>query len=117
MMMMMMMMCIIFYLHQVSKDDYEAELSARDGRTIEQATRTGTLGPFSGPPKFLLRAVSRGLFWYLQPRVREGKKGLCRHRPYIDHPSILPVLPYCRTGDHSLGDSVKRGPGSMAERE
>lgn len=66
---------------QVSNEVYEAELSAREGTTIEQATRTGGLGPFSGPPKLLLRAVSQGLFWYLQPRVSgqrsTGSGGSC----------------------------------------
>lgn len=57
--------------NQVPPEQYTAELQTREGATIEAATRTGGLGPFSGPPKALLRVVSQGLFWYLQPRVEK----------------------------------------------
>jgi hypothetical protein len=56
---------------QVPPEQYEAELQSREGATIEDTTRTGGLGPFSGPPKAVLRVVSQGLFWYLQPRVEK----------------------------------------------
>ncbi len=55
----------------MAPEQYAAEVEAREGASIETATRTGGLGPFSGPPKALLRVVSKGLFWYLQPRVEK----------------------------------------------
>lgn len=78
----------------MTDEEFVAEATLKyDGLSVEEATRGGTLEPYSAPPNLALAVLGTGLFAFLQGRIA----ATCRN--------VYPVNP--EIVDEGLAENVR----------